>query len=278
MEHTQKIIAWELLAIFVLTGLLVANSFENTITGMATAIPSAEDVKSEIESALPGMTFMDDISDVSVCLIVNMDANTAYSYDIVKVQGITDVSVSDDIYCKGEDKEDFIISYVSYDKFKEQFKSDSSFSYFKSTADGTNFYVLPSKQIASGMLLNDASDFKSSFGNFLNKNFDETEVDQILSSTLPQEQTPSSTSYFIYIIFGTVILVVLIISLIFVFSRKPDVVENLELTAYIKSSVAQGYDEEQVRTALLDSGWDKEEVDKAIKSANSGVPSSQKTI
>ena len=152
MEHAKTIILWELLFIAVFASLLVINSVDD-FTGRAVLGPSREDILNQIEAAAPKLDFMRDISEVSACLIVNMDQTTKYSYEVIKIGGAVAVTSSSDLYCKGQNKEDFIIVYPSYEKLKEQLDSVPTLSQLKATGDGTNFYLYPSKQILPGATL-----------------------------------------------------------------------------------------------------------------------------
>ena len=55
------------------------------------------------------------------------------------------------------------------------------------------------------------------------------------------------------------------------FRKKPTVVEDLELVSYIKSMSAQGYQEVQIRQALLQNGWKPENIEQAFKQAKTDV-------
>ncbi len=275
MEHTDHIIAWELLFIFVFSSLLIIQSTNPgllSITGRATqSIPSQNDVLSEIDSSIQNLDFINDANDFSMCLIVNVDPITVYSFDVVKTNGAVAVTSSDQLLCKGTQNEDIIISYVSYDALKLQLSSNPAFDTFKNTGDGTAFYVYPSKLILPGMKIADPVTLKAKFGTILNKYFTQQEINQMLNPAQPQTSSPlPATSYLFYIIIGLVSLVLVVSIGIVLFSKKPDIKENLEIVSYIKSSVAQGFTREQVRQALLSSGWPEEKIQEAFKSMNSG--------
>ncbi|MBN2421314.1 hypothetical protein JXB27_03485 [Candidatus Woesearchaeota archaeon] len=273
MEHTKQIIAWELLLVFVFSSLLLIQSAEENnlavITGRAVASPTKSSVLAEIENAIPKADFLDDISDMSACLIVSMSSTTKYSYELVKVDGVAAVTESSSEMCKGVQNEDFIVRYISYDALKSHLENPN-FNRMKLEADGTYLFVYPSKYIEQGMTISDPAEFKQKFGALLNNYFTQQEIKTMLSPKTAEEREPSSVmSYLFYFIIGTVVAVVLIIGFILTQSKKPEIKENLELAAYIKSSLAQGYQEEQVRQALLQSGWNPKSVDDAFKSMNS---------
>ncbi len=274
MEHTKRIIEWELLFIFVFAVLIVINSNGMfNVTGRATQDTIAkESILKDLEDVVPQLTFLKDVEEGSLCLIVNINPTTKYSYEIIKVAGVTAVTSSSDLYCKGVDKEDFIISYISYDKLKEQLIPTVTFAQLRSTSAGANFYVYPSKQVLPGLLLANPSEFNQKFGAFLKKNFNAQEIQQILNPKQAEGRLASPIiSYLFYFIVGVVVLVVLIVTIIFTHTKKPEIKENLELVSYIKASLSQGYQEEQIRQALSQGGWSAEQIDEAFKTANSMV-------
>lgn len=277
MDNKNNIVAWELLFVFVFASLLVVQSIEENgitlVTGRAVqGTPTKEAVLTEIETAIPNADFLDDISEMSACLIVSMDSNTKYSYEIVKVSGVTAVTSASSEMCKGTQNEDFILRYISYDALKTHL-ANPDFNRMKLEADGTYLYVYPSKFIESGMTISNPTEFKQKFETFLGNQFTNEEVKQMLSpKKAVTEQPKGIMSYLFYFIIGAVVAVILVIGFVLTQSKKPQIKEDLEITAYIKSSLAQGYQEEQVRQALMQSGWNQNSVDEAFKSVNSGNP------
>lgn len=273
MERVQEIIAVELLLILVFSAFLVVDAVENTgfraFTGKVVEGVTQESLRLQIESTLPKLSFVNDSSDFNLCLIVNMDSATRYAYEITKLGEATAVANSNDL-CQNPSSEDFVVSYVSYDKIKEHIDNPPTLSQLKQTSDGTNFYVLPSKQILEGGAIASPVEFNQKFTPMLEKNLPAEEVQQILSPSTPEQRQASSlASYLIYFVGGIILLVVLIGVLIISKSKKPDVAENLELIAFIKSSMSQGYQQQQIYQSLLQNGWSEEKIQEAFKQANS---------
>jgi hypothetical protein len=280
MEHIKNIVAWELLFILVFSSLLVISSIDdlgiNTITGRAVQLPTKADVLSQIEAVIPNLEFKDDVQDVSVCLIVNMDATTKYSYEIVKIGEAPVVTVADSLLCKGTASEDFIVSYVSYEKLKEQLDVPPTFQELKQTSGGQNFYVYPSKQIETGMKIKNPQEFNEKFQIILEKNFNSAEIKALQTASSPESrQTASLTSYVFYFVVGMIVLVGILVVSIMKVSKKPEIKEDLELIAYIKSMLAQGYAVEQIQQTLVQNGWGGEKVQDALKTINKGVSEPQ---
>lgn len=273
MEHTKNIIAWELLFIFVFAALLVIQSVDQNglaITGRATAGITQEALRLQIEQTLPDFQFVNDVKDASLCLIVNFDSFTKYAYDIVKLGDAIAVTSSTGL-CKGESNEDFILSYVSYDKLKQHLDNPPTLSQLKQVSDGTSFYLYPSKYVAAGGKLANADGFNTHYGSVVRKYLSSAELAAVFSGA-PQLQQPSSfASYFFYFIIGLVVLIVVLGVFIFTHAKKPAIKENLEITSYIKSALSQGYEQTQVYEALLQGGWPQDQVDEAFRAVNAEV-------
>ena len=269
MEQTKTIIAWEILGILVFASLLIIGSTEN-ITGMAVQGVTQDSILKQIEQAAPKFDFIKSVNEASVCLVVSIDQATKYSYEIVKIGEAVAVTSSSSLYCKGQDKEDFILYYPSYEKLNEQLTTIPSLSQLKATGDGTNFYLYPSKQILSGPALANAQEFNEKFGDAMRKNLKAYEVQQILNpQTAAEEQAASYLSYWLYLVIGIVVLIVVIVVLISSKAKKPEIKEDLELTAYLKSALAQGYEQEQIVQILVQNGWDEKKVRQAFESISS---------
>lgn len=271
MEQTKDIIAWEILLILIFSSLLIINS-TNSITGRAVQSVTKESIQTELETAVPKLQFANDITDVSLCLIVSINPLISYSYEIIKIGDATAVTISDNKFCKGQDKEDFVVAYVSYDKLEQDISSPPTVQDLKQQSDGTYFNLLPSKEILAGGKAANPTELDSKVGTVLRKYLSSTEVKAILASSNPQEQQASSlASYLLYFVIGMVVLILVISLLIMKFSKKPEIAVDLELVSYIKSALAQGFAEDQITQSLLQSGWKEEKIQEAFKSLNSGA-------
>lgn len=273
MERTRQIIAWELLFILVFASLLIINSAEDisSITGRAVAGVTKESVLAELEATLPQLEFMKYVDDANICIIVNVDTATRYSYEAVKIGQAIAVTSSENWMCKGPSNEDFIISYVSYAKFKEHTTTIPTFKTLRSTSNGANFYIYPSKYILSGLKVTNAGEFDERFGTLLRKYMSAAEVRKILNPDLAVAEKPEGIlSYLFYFIIGFVVVILVVVVLVLTHQKKPEVEQDLELTAYIKSALAQGYTQEQVAELLISNGWAQDKVQNALNSVNSG--------
>ncbi len=269
MEYAKQIIAWELLVILVFSSLLIINEAENGglrfITGKA--VVTKDSVLTEVEAAVPQLQFLKDAGDFSLCLIVNIDPTTKYSYEVLKIGDAVAVTSSDEEFCKGEANEDFIISYISYEKLKEHLDAKPSLQEFKKTSDGTNFYLYPSKQVLPGLQIANPTEFNEKFANVVKENLPRAEAQEILSPKSPEARKALSiVSYIFYFISGLILIIVVVSILLVKYSKKPEIAEDLELISYIKSSLSEGYPEEQIRQTLMQSGWSEEKIQKAFES------------
>jgi hypothetical protein len=167
------------LVIGIILGYFVGTYISGGVRGKAIAGVTPEEVLNDIENTLPKIDFLQDFNNADLCLIVNIDQNIKYFYYASNTDGEISAELSDES-CPNE--KDFVISYVSYDKFKEHVNNVPSFQEFRRTSDGTHFYVWPSKQILSGMKLADSEEFKSRFGDFMIKHFTQEEISQFISN------------------------------------------------------------------------------------------------
>ena len=271
MNYTKHIITGELLFIFVLLSVAFVSSNGISITGFQVAEgPTQESIRQEIETALPKFDFMQEIDDMTMCLIVRMNPLMSHSYDIVKIGEAVVVSNSDSELCKGEELEDFIVSYVSYEKLHEHLETTPSLNELKAVGDGTSFYLYPSRQILPGVKISKPDEFNQKFGAVLNKYFTPAEIKYF--KTVAVSESPSTVvSYLLYSIGGVLVVVILLTVVLLKSSKKPTIVEDLELVSYIKSMTAQGYQEFQIRQTLVQNGWKPENIDQAFNQAKTEV-------
>ncbi len=266
MEHARTIIAWELLFIAVFASLIMLDSADD-FTGRAVLGQSKEDLLKQIEIAVPKFDFIKDVSESNVCLVVGMEQAAKYSYEIIKIGEAIAVTSSSDLYCKGQDQEDFIIYYPTYEKLKEHLDSIPTLSQLKAASDGTNFYLYPSKQVLPGSTLANPKEFNAKFGIVMRKNLKSSEIQAILNPKTAEERAAASIfSYTLYFVIGIIVLILVIVILIFTKAKKPEIAEDLELTAYLKSALAQGYGQEQIVQTLVQSGWPEQKVRLALGS------------
>jgi len=272
MEYVRVIIAWELFFIMVFASLLIIDSTGYMATGMAVQDVTKDSVLSELEKAIPKLDFLSYVGDTEACLIVNIDTSTKYSHQITKIGDAIAITSSNNLMCNGEESEDFIIFYISYDKLKEHLINIPTFEQLKQTSDGTNFYVYPSRQILSGMIVAYPDEFRDKYGALLEKYFTSGEIDLMLSPKTPEEREASAIAFYIfYFILGLLVLIVLITFIIMKISKKPELKEDLELVSYIKSMFSQGYGEEQIKQQLLQFGWQQDKIQSAFQTAKSEV-------
>ncbi len=265
MAEHDELIAILLFFIVVFSALLVINS-AGTITGLAVA-DTKENVLEKVKVFINKLDFLDEISEYDFCILIHMDESTTYSYKVVKLDGVTDVTLSSDLYCGGLENNDFVFSYVSYDAFLAHADGNPSMHTLKSAAGGQNFYVLPSKYIASGMSVKNKEEFESKYGTVFNKYFTDEEKKQFLTGAAKRTPSASAPIGFIYGGAAFLVSVILLILLVPKLTQKPTIEENLQLVTYIKSAIAKGYTEDNIKQSLIGSGWPKTIVDQAMKQA-----------
>lgn len=160
----------------------VVYTYSGGVGGRAFFAVTPETIQSELQEALPKLSFLKDMNEADACIIVHIDATTAYSFEIIKGRTTFVVKQSQDYFCRGADVEDFIFSYVSYDKLKEHLTALPDFQTFRKTSDGTNFYVLPSRQIVPGLKIANPQEFQRRFGPFMQTYFSQEEVQRFIGT------------------------------------------------------------------------------------------------
>ncbi|MFC1728386.1 hypothetical protein ACFLZ7_02900 [Nanoarchaeota archaeon] len=263
MAEHDEIIALLLLFIAVFAGLLLVNSAG--LTGMVVA--EVADVQTQVEGLADKLTFLSLVEEANICLIINMGDSTTYSFNIDQVGTVIDVSPAEEVYCDGLNAEDFVFSYVNYEAFLEHSEGNPTLDDFKATGDGTNYYVLPSKFVERGMTVKNKEGFESQYG-LLFGGFSAEEREAFLTNPAAQlEQRQAASGFPTGLIFGGIVLIVGAILLVILapkMMKKPDIHKNIQLIAYIKSAVSKGYTEENVKKALIGSGWPEKDVMSAI--------------
>src|SRR3989344_3520681 len=143
-------------------------STEPTITGYV-IYPDYEELKPQIQELADNFPLIQHISDgSSICTEIVLSRDEAgnevsYSYKIKKEDG--KISVIDSrysTYCDGFRDEDFIIKFVSYDRFDELRKNPTCDKFIKGGA-GEYFYYLPSKFMNAGGLAECNEEFKDKY-------------------------------------------------------------------------------------------------------------------
>ena len=79
------------------------------------------------------------------------------------------------------------------------------------------------------------------------------------------EEKPS-LGWLIYVLIGIIVVAAIIFALKFVMKKKPTKKAYPELTSYIRDALAAGATRAEIRAKLLEAGWPKNAIEKAIKS------------
>lgn len=267
MTEHDELIAVLAFFIIIFAALLVVNSADK-LTGMA-VLETKENVQAQVQQLANKLDFLNSVAEANMCLLIKMDAATTYSYKIEKLGSVIDVKPATELYCDGLDNEDFVFSYISYDAFLQHVNGNPTFENFKATGDGTNFYVLPSKYIEKGMTVKNTAEFETKFGTIFNK-FSAAEKTQFLTvPTAPQERGVTAAFPMSYIYFGSIFILAVIVLVLLLpkLMKKPAIDETLQLVTYVKSALAKGYTEENIKESLIGSGWKEEAINNAIAAA-----------
>ncbi len=134
----------------------------NGIGDVCDNIKDIELVKAQVKDFVNGLFLLNNTGNGSkICLIVPYNL-TSYSFNVDKNVANITVNYSPNFYCDGENQEDIVLKYISYNSFLAA-KSNMSCNRFKTTLDGTEFYILPSKFVASGGAITCNQEFQNKY-------------------------------------------------------------------------------------------------------------------
>ena len=125
-----------------------------------------------------------------------------------------------------------------------------------------NVHLLP--------MLANIDEFNQKYLLFSNKYLTQEEKTQLISGPEARSAFSFASSLF-YVIVGLVTLLLVVSVLVFKLSKKPKIKENLEVVAYIKAEMSEGYQEGQIRQALVSSGWKESDINQAFQAVKSEV-------
>jgi hypothetical protein len=226
------------------------------------------------------------------CIIVPTESGTE-SFNIDRDSSIK-VKKSTNLLCDGQTNEDFIIKYLSAEYFLEDSKNPAG---AKTGHGGKKFYFLPSKYIELGGNVICNLDFQNSYCDSLPNIFSTEEL--ILSDSSccikddlnsmqkklllehykdsrytaedektkeilekkPIFQMPSATNGFLLILLVCVVIGALVV--VYVFHSKDEAQPN-EAERYLISGLKKGYKIEQLVSALVQNGWEEDELEHLI--------------
>jgi hypothetical protein len=219
-----------------------------------------------------------------ICLLIDFGDNNVKSFDIFKDAGLVEVQESQfSRYCNNDPgnsgSEDFIIKYVSYEKFKSSMHT-SSCKKLKENAGGKDFYYLPSEFIQEGGKPVCNRLFQVRYCPVIqqcvtNKDMPALGMDCCIVKTglyrIPGYGTWQFWASVALMFFVTFFLVFIIIHL----KHKEERLEKKQATYYasevedyIISGLKTGHTEDEVREKLLDAGWEEEFVDPVFEAVN----------
>ncbi|MBW2999384.1 hypothetical protein KY339_01820 [Candidatus Woesearchaeota archaeon] len=143
--------------IIVISFLFLYSPVKESIVGMVTddlIVPqvetkSSDEILEEVESFANKYPLTRYVPDANICFLIQFP-EFAYSYDIEKLGPLVTVTNSRySRYCDGAENEDFIIKYVTYEKFLIH-SVNIDLADFKGGGKGEYFYYIPSKFMMPG--------------------------------------------------------------------------------------------------------------------------------
>ncbi|MBW3022584.1 hypothetical protein KY308_00585 [Candidatus Woesearchaeota archaeon] len=210
-----------------------------------------------------------------ICVVVEVDELSTYYFDLIKSGQSVSVQES---YCADPLNDNLIFKFNSYDDLLE-FNSDPVS--FIQDKKNIGYYIFPSNYVITGGEVLCTPDFQKKYcvapyyyftesqlrtagmdccaGYELTAE-DEARINELKGKQgileIPLEFLKSTTG--IIVMIGAAVFIVIIASLIMVKPKNP-------LEGYVSSVRSQGYADEDIKRALLDSGWDEKTIDDALK-------------
>ena len=271
-----------------------------SFTGYATYTP--EDAKSLLEQAL-GASLFQGTSSANLCVVIKDSG----SFNVIKDAAGFTATLTQNEYCDGIASEDIIIKFPDYDSFVS-LASDPTAARIMEANKQQQFHILPSKLVQSGGNVICDAEFKvkycSSAGRIgsaeeliqgdlvccvdtltteqktlLKQHYSEGGfVDE--SAAAPTLNIPFSIPFGISpkLLAGGVIsfcLLLLLLVVVIKMSSKPKQApvdpKLQQLTDYVKQTISEGYQEEQIRQYLLKEGWTEDKVNSAFNDAKKSL-------
>jgi len=129
------------------------------------------EMRAELENLLSYNSF-NSVENANMCVIIKEDKDYLYhSFDIVILNGVKQVSVSENRYCDGFENEDFVFSFINHKSFSEQ-KQNLTLGSLRENGGGKRFYILPSKFVKEGFSLSVNEEFEERYCPIIKENLD----------------------------------------------------------------------------------------------------------
>lgn len=258
---------------FTLMIILVLNNGIN-YTGFAT-FASETQVGAAI-SDLTSNTALGLLGDnAKICIVTEMDDLTTYYHNIVN-SGI--LSVQNE-YCADPGQDNVIIKFNSYDDLVEAGANPKTFILEK---QNTGYYTFPSNYIQTGGSPQCTQSFQQKYCGPFFYYFTKTELskmdlaccanyelspEQEATLNLLKGKKPVNLNTITEFLFSTTGVIIAIIGIVFiiVIASLVMIKPKNPLSDYVKNTRAQGYDDEQIKELLRQSGWDDKVISGAFK-------------
>ncbi len=273
MKGKEAVIG-SLLGVFIALIILNLYNPNSSITG--NVVRPSSDVQVDLQVIASGDAFKVLGSGAKICTVIEMDANTTYYYELVKNNGAFTPEFK---YCADPSNNAIIIKFNSYENF-ESFKSDPAS--FLANQRNTGYYLFPSKYVQSGGTISCDAEFQQMYcgaayfewskeqmrsvqlgccADYALPADVENEIETLKTGTV---QKPATLINLTNLIITIALLAVFVILVIFLLTKKKQPKINTELKLYVDNSRGQGYTDDQIKESLVQSGWQGNDIDKAL--------------
>ena len=272
MSNNNVIYFTSLLVTFIL---LFTLSDKPAITGFATFASG-----SEVRNVVSQISSLDEFSllkeGTQLCAVIEISNETAYYYKITKTGEIVSY---EEKYCADPNQDNIIVKFNSYDSLL-QFQANPAD--FVKTKKNTGYYVFPSNYVQQGGDVACSATFQKNYcpalyydlkksdmanlGLVCCANYELTADENAAIASLKKTKGGTLESPFtflfsttgIIVVIGAILFIVVISALIMVKPKNP-------LVDYVASVRTQGYSDEDIKKALINSGWEQKTIDDALK-------------
>ncbi len=271
--RSKKAIIGSLAAVFI--ALIILNLYGNNASITGYVARSSGDVLIDVQIVAASDAFKMLGEGAKICAVVEMDKNTTYYFEIKKTAGSF---VPESKYCADPSNDALTIKFNSYDDFTN-FKSDPAA--FLGSKQNTGYYFFPSKYIQSGGAINCDAEFQQRYcaaaqffwtkeqltslqldccANYALPADVENQIKTLKTGAVEKPATLINTTNLII----TVVLLAVLVALVLILLTKKKPKISPEIKEYVDNSRAQGFTNDQIREALMQSGWKEKDINNML--------------
>jgi hypothetical protein len=254
----------------------------DSVTGSAvyTGNLDMSEVTAQVEKYAQSMYFLQEAGTYAeICLLINTPRNVL-SFDILKSpEGIKVRHTPFSRYCDNDPQnkgpEDFVLKYVSYEKFLEHAKNPSC-EVIKQGGRGEHFYYLPSEFIEEGGKVKCDPYFEERYCPGINKCATKDEMKQHARCCLDKNfitAMPGVLGTYWFWLIILVLFTTLLVLFVLLHKEKRKLLlkrgalkrSAQDIDNYVHEGLQKGYSYDEIRANLVNQHWNTQFVDKVLE-------------